>query len=243
MCLSPKDVKKHETSAPVDPILSFHKYKRSNCTLNDVKKKAYEMFDTIEHLEYYDTEQDTWCSINDLPNNESFPTLYKGRILNLRIPEYYDSFVIGDMYDESIHDDDFGFDYNSSGLNMTGDDIFDLHQTDRDWSANQATTTTTTNPNDRRHHSRTTTSSPEYVMEKLIRSLLKHLREDRYVRSKIKPSTLHNIDTQDEVFTKEWVLRQCNTSDQLRAAILGNANAVNHIVQCLHYDFLWKDVK
>ena len=76
----------------------------------------------------------------------------------------------------------------------------------------------------------------------MIRSLLKQLKENGYIRSKIKPMSLHNIQSKDEILTKVWVLRECNKSDKLRSTILRNANAFNHIVQCLHYDFLWKDI-
>ena len=228
MCLSPRDVKKHETSAPVNPVLSYHKYKRTNCTLNDVKKKAYELFDTIEDLEYFDTEQDTWFPINKIPSDEVLQEVFKGRILNLRIPEYFDSFVIGD-------DDVFGFDhsefFHGKGFDFAAND---MHELKTNLSKKDNGTKTNYNTSD--------TIGAEYLMERLIRSLMKQLRENGYIRSNVKAMALHNIKSKYDVLTKEWVLRECNTSDELRAAILGNANALNHIVQCLHYDILWKDM-
>ena len=158
----------------------------------------------------------------------------------MRIPEYFDSFIVGDIDDEFDHDNEFGFDdYNSAGFNLAGveegdDDIHKLH-TDRD-------TKKTDHTNTDYHTSRNRKNSPERLMEKMIRSLLKQLKENGYIRSKIKPMSLHNIQSKDEILTKVWVLRECNKSDTLRSTILRNAIAFIHIVQCLHYDFLWKDI-
>ena len=237
MCLSVNDVKNYELTAPVDPILSYHKYKKSNCTLIDVKKTAYELFDEVENLEYYDAEQQVWLPIGEISNNETLSAKYKGRVLHLRIPAYYDSFVVGDIHDDSnfkglydIDHDDYTFDR----LSFSDDDDDDDHKKKNDLMKDQKNDDVTMLRNIDR-------TSPEYFMEQLVRGLMKQLKESGYARSTIKPMTLFNARNNEEIFTKEWVQRECNTSTKLRSTILGRANAFHHIVQCLHYDFLWND--
>jgi hypothetical protein len=243
MCLSMKDVKIKESADKLDPILSYHKYKRTNCTLLDVKKKAYALFDTLENLEYYDMEQQTWYRIDEMSNSETLLASYKGRVLHLRIPEYFDSFVIGDVNGDA-DDEVFGFNPSDDDFsihkrfNLAEDDTIDPTMDPTIDRYSKEINTTLRNKNVTSSKSRT---RPEYLMEQMIRSLQQKLNEQGYKRSKIKTMILYNIRNNDEIFTKEWVQRECHTSAQLRSIILGSTNAFNHIVQCLHYDFLWKD--
>ena len=325
LCLSMKDVTNSDytewmdTIVVDDPIRSYHKYKRVNCTLMSIKKKAYELFDTIEHLEYYDTKQQIWCNINDLSiknknntnNNNDDVTLQSiGRVLHLRIPEYFDSSLVVNDTDSNTDDDTNDPNHSDNRIHPSGNNhnlvendtndldclekfiayrqdenddllaylasfknLYEVYEqyngvftggdvvipvlpasglTDKEKLAivrNLTTTATITadrcsTKNDTTTLQNNDRNTPEYRIEQLIRTLQKKLKEKGYTRSTIKMMTMYHIQNRDEISTREWVLQECETSTPLlRAIIIGRTNAVHHIVQCLHYDFLWRDIK
>ena len=78
-------------------------------------------------------------------------------------------------------------------------------------------------------------------MESNIRELVVILKDTGYVRSDGKQFTLKSTADNSEISTKEWVLSQVQDDDSLESLLLGNVGALDHIVQCLHYDMVWKN--
>lgn len=234
MCFTPADVKDNDMRL-FDPKRSSDKYLPSDGTFTDIKKKALDMFDTIENLEYYDAEHHTWYPINEITKEKGVLASYKGRVLPIRIPDFFDDFEIGDMHDDPYND--FFGDMDDHQDLMFNDINFAHDNDDNDSAKNRNL--------DRYGGLRlgNVNDQPEHVMERTIRELQNQLRQRGYVRSNTSAMTLHNTQSNDEIVTKQWVLQECKTSTGLRSAVLESANALSHIVQCLHYDFLWKGKK
>ena len=233
MCFSRADLKDKDMNL-FDPKRSSDQYLPSGGTVVDIKKKAFELFDTIENLEYYDAEHHTWYPIDEITKEKGVLASYKGRILPLRIPEYFDDYEIGDVHDDPYNE---FFGDTDDHQDLMFNDISYAHDDDDDDDINNSTK----NPNSDRHGgSGNDNDQPDRVMERTIRELHNQLRQRGYVRSNTSAMTLRNTHNDEIIGTKQWVLQECKTSTQLRSAVLKSTNALSHIVQCLHYDFLWK---
>jgi hypothetical protein len=130
--------------------------------------------------------------------------------LKVRVPELYDD----QKMDGDDEDDDEGYKYNE------GDDDEDDYSYDRDAE------------DDFGGGSRTS------VMEDTIVDLVSTLKALGFERSDVKPLTLRQGGK--EVATKEWVLQQAEKNPSLETVLLGHVGALDHVVQCLHYDMVWK---
>ena len=77
-------------------------------------------------------------------------------------------------------------------------------------------------------------------MEGTIRELVNSLKTSGYERSDIKAFTMKEKSTIKEILTKDWVLKQAEEDQSVESVLLGYVGALDHIVQCLHYDMVWK---
>jgi hypothetical protein len=156
---------------------------------------------------------------------------YKGgkEPLKVRVPEHYDDTEVGADEDEDDYrgggkgggkgsgryDDDDDDDY--GGYNPEDDDDMD------DDMYNQM------GP-----------GSKMSVMEDTINELVDTLKTSGYERSDIKALTMKETSTNKEISTKDWVLQQADKDPSVESVLLGHVGALDHIVQCLHYDMVWK---
>jgi hypothetical protein len=236
ICWSYDDVKNNPPDGPVDPDISEYKYIKAKCTVLDIQDKALEIFDSIDSLQYYDDKRG-WYLLSEMTNDTL--QLYKGGMkrLHLRLPEYYEKLEIGDVNDD-IMDNDYGEDDFDSNRDIGREKFNQIFFGKSDITKLRKLLKKVSNKSFAR------LNSPERSLERVIRFLVNKLQITGYARSNIKMFTV--VRNSDEISTKQWVLlesmRHSNTS-LLRSALLGNAGALNHIVQCLHYDFLWKNVK
>jgi hypothetical protein len=78
-------------------------------------------------------------------------------------------------------------------------------------------------------------------MKDVIRSLVLNCKLAGTVRSGIKPLYLKTGKV--EISTKEWILKEADKDPNLQSIILRQAGALDHLVQCVHYDIVWKRLK
>jgi len=74
-----------------------------------------------------------------------------------------------------------------------------------------------------------------------IRELVKTLKSEGYTRS----TDQLELKSKDggQISTKEWVLNQANGNGFFQGMLLSKVGGLDHIVQCLHFDFLWEQQK
>jgi hypothetical protein len=72
-----------------------------------------------------------------------------------------------------------------------------------------------------------------------IKEFVETLKESGYTRS----TDQFQMKSKDGVVisTKEWVLNQAKEDKSIQNALLSNVGGLDHVVQCLHYDFLWDE--
>jgi hypothetical protein len=238
ICYSFDDVKNTPPAGHIDAIFSYYKYTMAKCTIPSIQEKACELFHTKKGIEYYDDQQQMWWPLTEMPNDTL--KIYKTgtKVLHLRIPKFYDELEIGDVNDDIEEND-----RNDNNLDVNlGDDEEDESDTIPNKKDDLAKLRKMLNENTKRVFERK--YSPEKSIERMIRLLVKKLQETGYVRSNIKMRIL--VGRSDEISTKQWVILESmgkdNSSQFLRSIILSNAGALDHIVQCLHYDFIWKKI-
>lgn len=79
-------------------------------------------------------------------------------------------------------------------------------------------------------------------IELTIKELVSDLKQSGYVRSEKNEFYLKSTTDNNELSTKSWVLKRAQNDDPLlESLILGHVGALDHIVQCLHYDMVWKN--
>ena len=72
-----------------------------------------------------------------------------------------------------------------------------------------------------------------------IKEFVDTLKEQGYTRS-TEQLQLKSKDG-ESISTKEWVLNHANENKHLQTLLLSNVGGLDHVVQCLHYDFLWAE--
>jgi hypothetical protein len=192
-------------------------YWKSKCTMSDILSTALKIFDTNKNLEYYTGQY--WTSLSDLEDLQP----YKGgaKPLCVRIPAYYDDLEIGGGNDYTEHDHNVDFD---------NDELYEYPGFSPDGAGSDVSS-----PQDEYRH---VANPPQGSLERVIRNLLETLQSHGYERSDIKAFTLRDANDQN-ISTKEWVMKEAEKDTVLTSIILGNAGALQHMVHCLHYDVLW----
>lgn len=73
----------------------------------------------------------------------------------------------------------------------------------------------------------------------IIREIVEDLYSEKYIHS---AKTLQLKSSTGEVIaTKDYVLKLANSDESLQAALLTQVGALDHIVQAIHFPFLWTD--
>jgi hypothetical protein len=197
-------------------------FTKAKYDMKDIKTKVEEMFDTSKDLEFYDGKN--WKPLKDL----NAISKYKGgkEPLKVRVPEHYDEETL-DEEEDYDNDDRYGRGGNKKKNQFDDDD--DDYNPDEDDDV--------LDDEDMYGQMRNTKAS---VMEDTINELVSDLKEEGYERSDIKPYTMKLLSNGHEVSTKDWVLKQADKNPTYESVLLGHVGALEHIVQCLHYDMVWK---
>lgn len=72
-----------------------------------------------------------------------------------------------------------------------------------------------------------------------IENLAQRLHESGHVR--VSNDTLNDPQQNRTITTRDWVLAQVARDQRLRSLILSQPRCLQHIVQCLHWEMLWKE--
>jgi hypothetical protein len=72
----------------------------------------------------------------------------------------------------------------------------------------------------------------------MIQALIKDLKASGYYRSDVKRDSMENAE--HEIRTVDWVLQRAAENPKLQSMLLGNVGALDHLVEYLNYDFVWK---
>ena len=229
--LEPMDPDMYDDEDDEDDEFMFSKAKFD---MNDIKSKVEEMFDTSKNLEYYDGKN--WKALRGLDAISK----YKGgkEPLKVRIPEHYDD------TDVNTEEDDEQEDYGRGGGGGGGkkkkggayDD--DDDDDDMDYGDYNAEDDDLADEDDDMYN-QLNAKGKISVMEDTIHELIDILKENGYERSDIKAMTMKETKTNKEIATKDWVLQQADKDPVVESVLLGYVGALEHIVQCLHYDMVW----
>jgi hypothetical protein len=71
-----------------------------------------------------------------------------------------------------------------------------------------------------------------------IKGLVAALKVSGYTRSNIKQFTVENAH--HDILTRDWLLERAEHDQKLKSILLGYVGALDHIVEFLHVDFVWK---
>ena len=82
------------------------------------------------------------------------------------------------------------------------------------------------------------TQEDQGYMGDMIKGLVSALKLSGYSRSDVKQNTMRNSN--GEIATVDWILQRAEEDRKLKSMLLGNAGALEHLVEYLHYDFVWK---
>jgi hypothetical protein len=164
---------------------------------------------------------------------------YKGgrEPLRVRIPEHYDD----DNAMNNDDDDDEDYRRNSGGgggggsKSKGGGRYNDDDDDDDDYNPDDVL-----DDEDEDMYNRFNSGAKLSVMEDTITDLVDALKEAGYERSDIKPLTMKLTTSGKEISTKDWVLQQADKDAAVESVLLGHVGSLDHIVQCLHYDMVWK---
>jgi hypothetical protein len=79
-------------------------------------------------------------------------------------------------------------------------------------------------------------------MKLVVETLIMACKFTDMTRSRVRPYYLQQCD-QKEISTKQWVLNVAAEDQFLRSILLQQPGTLDHLVQCLHFDFAWKKFK
>ena len=200
-------------------------YSMAKFTVQDIQDKLNEVYDDYDEkniIEYYDSETTTWkplIHINDVLKYRGGKIPFK-----IRLPQFYDDTPLPDNYLEDI--------------------VFDRRTT------NMA------------YYDKTT-----YQMSLIgtsIKAMILLMKYDGYERSDIKQYVLvhannnnnknnnnnNNINGNimnggngEEISTRDYILQRANNDPELQSILLNHVNALSHMIEFIHYDFVWNKIQ
>lgn len=81
-----------------------------------------------------------------------------------------------------------------------------------------------------------------YNMKQVVDALILTCKLSDMTRSKVRPYHMQ-LSNKKEISTKQWLLNEAENDQLLKSIILREAGTLDHIVQCLHFDFTWRKLK
>lgn len=192
--------------------------------------------DCAGQLEYYNYQTNDWKPIpHDIQNDEEMKMLYKGkgnRTMPLRLPS--------DFNDEQVSDIDHDAEQLTKGKTIERIEteavrllIRRLTDTLRREHYVRLSNTTL----GRSHHHDSTTTGDEITL-----TIINPEQNDNEKHDEDENDEATNINTDDMtiISTKEWIIQQAEKDDFLASLLLSRPGALRHLVQCVHWDRLWK---
>ena len=89
--------------------------------------------------------------------------------------------------------------------------------------------------------------SEEYKMNFLglsIKAMVLLLKHEGYVRSDIKQYVLVRRDNDvEEISTRNYILNRANEDSHLKSILLNHVDALQHMIEFIHYDFVWNKTR
>ena len=55
--------------------------------------------------------------------------------------------------------------------------------------------------------------------------------------------TLQKASTGETISTKEYILKKASEEEELLSLLVDNVGALDHVIQCLHIDYVWNNVE
>ena len=78
-------------------------------------------------------------------------------------------------------------------------------------------------------------------MRECIGKLIADMKFNGYER--IEAGTLQKASTGETISTKDYILKQASDDEELLSLLVDNIGALDHIIQCLHIDYIWNNVE
>jgi hypothetical protein len=199
--------------------------------LSDIKQAVEEIYEDSRRLQYYDRAERKWHALTDL---ETLP-MYRGgkRVLQVRVPEYYDDTPMVMRNEPYSDDDDYDLDFDPNDEN----EVFRPKTKKKGLVAP--------------HH------PPDRVamyLEDSIKSLVVQLKESGHVRAdgviygdqghRETMYAVRHSETQVKQWTRDYVLTQVTTTTRYRLLarlFVAVPGALDHVVRGIHEysDRLW----
>ena len=78
-------------------------------------------------------------------------------------------------------------------------------------------------------------------MRECIGKLIADMKFNGYER--LESNTLQKASTGETISTKEYILKKASDDEELLSLLVDNIGALDHIIQCLHIDYIWNNVE
>lgn len=177
--------------------------------------------DLVKKLEEYGMEKKT---LEMMDNNDNWKKLtnnelkkFNGKVVKVRDAEIYSEEADYGSDEDYGNDEDYSRydddDDDYSGYNP--DEDYDLPKKEKD-------------------------SSPP-PMRECIGKLIADMKFNGYER--LEENTLQKASTGETILTKEYILKKASDDEELLSLLVDNIGALDHIIQCLHIDYIWNNVE
>jgi hypothetical protein len=189
-------------------------YVRCNFKMKAIHKEVIEVYGTAKNLEIYDFTRSKWLPFVSLTEWSEYSG--SAEPMYLRIPKLYDDTPVDEKYSSPSRSiDPRSIKPSSNAMPGQTDeeekDIYDILKSTR-----------------------------PLILADTIRGLVRKLKMAGYKRSStVTAQTMRNA--RGEVVTREWILQQGERNRHVAAVLLGHIGALDHIVECLHYNCVWID--
>ena len=76
-----------------------------------------------------------------------------------------------------------------------------------------------------------------------IKTMILVMKHEGYERSDIKQHVLVHPTHHGEILTRDYILRRAQEDPGLQSLLLNHVHALEHMIEFIHYDFVWKKVR
>jgi hypothetical protein len=75
-----------------------------------------------------------------------------------------------------------------------------------------------------------------------VKAMIILMKHEGYERSDIKQYVLVHTNGDHEIPTRDYILKRANQDAELQSILLNHVNALQHMIEFIHYDFVWNKV-
>ena len=79
-------------------------------------------------------------------------------------------------------------------------------------------------------------------MRECISKLIAELKFNGYERV-VDAKALQKGSTGETILTKEYILKKASDDEELLSLLVDNIGAIDHVIECMHFDSVWNNVK